>query len=95
MPIVTSESNPGQSARHPPPVVATVRGRPLRLDGRRLGLLGSAALQVRCSCGHSGPVPVSELVSRHGPDARVRDAVASMRCRSCGGLDIEEVRWLG
>lgn len=92
MPIATSESNPGLSARQSPPVVATVLGRLWRLDGRRLGLLGSTMLQVRCSCGHSGLVPVAELMTRHGRDARVRDAVASMRCRNCDGLDIEEVR---
>ena len=95
MPISTSELNPGLPARHSPPVVATVLGRPWRLDGRRLGLLGSTTLQVRCGCGHSGAVSVAELVSRHGLDARVRDAVASMRCGSCGSLDLEEVRCLG
>ncbi|MXY34347.1 MAG: hypothetical protein F4Y60_09715 [Boseongicola sp. SB0664_bin_43] len=95
MPLATHELNPGPSARHSPPVVATVLGRPWRLDGRRLGLLGSTTLQVRCSCGHSGAVPVAELMSRHGRDARVRDAVASMRCGSCGSRDLEEVRWLG
>ena len=96
MPFATSELNPGLSARNSPPIVATVLGRPWRLDGRRcLGLLGSTKLQVQCSCGHSGLVPIAELVARHGWDVRVRDAVASMRCRSCGGLDLDQVRWLG
>ncbi|MXY33649.1 MAG: hypothetical protein F4Y60_06085 [Boseongicola sp. SB0664_bin_43] len=95
MPLATHESNAGLLARHSPPVVATVLGRTWRLDGRRLGLLGSTLLQVRCGCGHSGVVPVAELMSRHGRDARVRDAVASMRCGSCGSLDLAEVRWLG
>lgn len=95
MPIATSDLTPGLPARHSPPVVATVLGRPWRLDGRRLGLLGNTMLQVRCSCGHSGAASVAALVSRHGRGARVRDAVASMQCRSCGGRDLEEVRWLG
>lgn len=76
-----------------PPVVALQLGRVLHLDGRRLGLLGSTMLQVSCSCGHSGQVPVAELVSRHGSAARVRDVVASMRCRSCGEQRIQEVFW--
>ena len=95
MPFATSELNSGLSARHSPPVFATVLGRPWRLDGRRLGLLGSTTLQVRCGCGHSGVVPVAKLVARHGRDARVRDSVASMFCGSCGSRDLEEVRWLG
>ena len=95
MPISTSELNPGLPARRSPPVVSIVLGRPWRLDGRRLGLLGSTTLQVRCVCGHSGVISVAALVSRHGRDARVRDAVASMHCGSCGSRDLEEVRWLG
>lgn len=95
MSLATSQLNPGPSAHHSPPVVATVLGRHWRLDGRRLGLLGSTTLQVRCGCGHSGLVPVAELLTRHGRDARVRNAVELMRCRSCGGSDLEEVRWLG
>ena len=78
-----------------PPVVAFQLGRELRLDGRRLGLLGSTALHVECACGHSGRVSVEGLVSRHGSEARVRDAVASMRCRHCHESRIKQVRWLG
>ena len=96
MPFAESEVNAVLPARNLPPVVATDLGRLWRMDGRRLGLLGRPTLLVLCSCGHSGVVPVAELMSRQGRDARVRDAVASMRCRCCcGGLDIKEVRWLG
>ena len=78
-----------------PPVIALQLGRLLRLDGRRLGLLGGTTLQVECRCGHSGHVPVADLVARHGRDARVRDVVATMRCASCGGRHIKEVHWPG
>ena len=47
-----------------------------------------------CVCGHAGDVPVAALVARHGEEARVRDAVASMRCGVCGTQRIAEVRWL-
>lgn len=78
-----------------PPVIALQLGRILRLDGRRLGLLGGTTLQVECSCGHSSLVPIADLVSRHGHEARVRDTVTSMRCAGCGGRHIKEVHWLG
>lgn len=87
---------PGRRECRPcPPVFSLQVGRVLRLDGRRLGLLGSTMLQVSCSCGHAGRVPVAELVARHGDEVRVRDAVAAMRCRDCGKQRIREVRWLG
>lgn len=66
----------------------------LRLEGRRLGRLGGGSLRVVCGCGHSGDVPVAALVARHGEEARVRDAVASMRCGACGAQRVAEVRWL-
>ena len=76
-------------------IVASELGRTLRIDGRRLGLLGSAAtLQVSCGCGHAGHVSVADLVSRHGGNARVRDVAAALRCRHCGKRNIREVRWL-
>ena len=78
-----------------PPVIALQLGRILRLDGRRLGLLGGTTLQVECRCGHSSQVPVVDLVSRHGRETRVRDAVTSMRCAGCGERHIKEVHWLG
>ena len=78
-----------------PPVVAFQLGRIFRLDGRRLGHLAGTHLQVRCRCGHSGTVPVNALARQHGSETRVRDAVASMRCRHCGERLVEEVRWLG
>lgn len=84
-----------RSAGSCPPVIALQLGRILRLDGRRLGLLGGTTLQVECSCGHSSQVSVSDLVSRHGREIRVRDAVTSMRCAGCGGRHIKEVHWRG
>ena len=66
----------------------------LRLDGRRLGRLRGGSLRITCECGHSGDVPVLALVSRHGQEARVGDAVASMRCSACGGRRIRGIRWL-
>ena len=84
-----------RSAGSKPPVIALQLGRLLRLDGRRLGLLGGTTLQVECRCGHSGQVPIAELVARHGREARVRDVVAKMSCESCGGRHIKEVHWPG
>ena len=78
-----------------PPVIALQLGRLLRLDGRRLGLLGGTTLKVECRCGHSGQVPIAELVARHGREARVRDVVATMNCASCDGRHIKEVHWPG
>ena len=78
-----------------PRVVAFQLGRIFRLDGRRLGHLAGTHLQVRCRCGHSGTVPVDALATQHGSETRVRDAVASMRCRRCRERLVEEVRWLG
>ena len=66
----------------------------LRLEGRRLGRLRGGTLRITCGCGHSGDVPVAALVARHGEDARVRDAVDSMRCSGCGARRVQEVRWL-
>ena len=66
----------------------------LRLDGRRLGRLRGGSLRITCGCGHSGDVPVLALVSRHGQEARVGDAVDSMRCSACGARRIREIRWL-
>ena len=84
-----------RSAGSSPPVIALQLGRILRLDGRRLGLLGGTTLQVECRCGHSSQVPVADLVARHGREARVRDAVSLMRCAGCGGRHIKEVHWAG
>ncbi|MYE10368.1 MAG: hypothetical protein F4X99_01630 [Gammaproteobacteria bacterium] len=66
----------------------------LRLEGRRLGRLRGGSLRILCVCGHSGDVPVAALVARHGEEARVRDAVAAMRCGACGAQRVAEVRWL-
>jgi len=66
----------------------------LRLEGRRLGSLRGCSLRILCGCGHSGNVPVAALVTRHGEEARIRDAVASMRCGACGAQRVAEVRWL-
>ena len=66
----------------------------LRLEGRRLDRLRGGTLRITCGCGHWGDVPVAALVSRHGEDARVRDAVASMRCSGCGARRIKEIRCL-
>ena len=66
----------------------------LRLEGRRLGSLRGGSLRIVCVCGHAGDVPVAALVARHGEEARVRDAVASMRCGACGEQRVAEVRWL-
>ena len=66
----------------------------LRLEGRRLGSLRGGSLRIVCVCGHVGDVPVAALVARHGEEARVRDAVASMRCGACGAQRVAEVRWL-
>ena len=66
----------------------------LRLEGRRLDGLRGGSLRIVCGCGHSGDVPVAALVARHGEEARVRDAVASMRCGACGAQRVAEVRRL-
>ena len=73
---------------------ASRQDRELRLEGRRLGRLRGGSLRITCGCGHSGDVPVLALVSRHGQEARVGDAAASMRCSACGGRRIREIRWL-
>ena len=73
---------------------ASRQDRELRLEGRRLGRLRGGTLRITCGCGHSGDVPVAALVARHGEDARVRDAVDSMRCSGCGARRIKEIRWL-
>lgn len=78
-----------------PRVVTFQLGREFRLGGRRLGLLGSTALHVECACGHSGRVSVAGLVAKHGSEARVRDAVRSIRCGNCGKQHIKEIRWVG
>ena len=75
--------------------VASRQDLELRLEGRRLGLLGGGDLLITCVCGHSGDVPVGALVARHGEEARVHDAIASMRCGNCGAQRIREVRWRG
>ena len=66
----------------------------LRLEGRRLGRLRGGTLRITCGCGHSGDVPVAALAARHGEDARVSDAIATMRCSGCGARRVQEVRWL-
>ena len=66
----------------------------LCLEGRRLGRLRGGTLRITCGCGHSGDVPVAALVAWHGEDARVRDAIATMRCSGCGARHVEEIRWL-
>ena len=66
----------------------------LRLEGRRLGRLRGGTLRITCECEHSGDVPVLALVSRYGQEARVGDAVASMRCGACGARRIREIRCL-
>lgn len=92
MPLAALEGRPTATC---PPVVTFQLGMEFRVDGRRLGLLGSIALHVECACGHSGRVSVAGLVARHGSEARVCDAASSMRCRSCQEQDIKQVRWLG
>lgn len=77
-----------------PRVVTYELGRALRLEGRRLGLLGRTALHVRCSCGHADLVSVADLVATHGGETRVRDAVRSIRCGSCRKRQIKKIRWL-
>ena len=67
----------------------------LRLEGRRLGRLRGGTLRITCGCGHSGEVPVAALVAWHGEDARVRDAIATMRCSGCGARHVKGIRWLG
>lgn len=74
--------------------VATRHDLELRLEGRRLGRLRGGTLRITCGCGHSGDVPVEALVARHGEDARVRGAIATMRCSGCGARRVQEVRWL-
>lgn len=86
---------PGHAVTALPPVLASELGRTLRLDGRRLGVLRSGGLEVCCTCGHSGRVPVPDLIARHGEYARLRDVIAALRCSSCGSRQIREVRWLG
>ena len=66
----------------------------LRLEGRRLSRLRGGTLRITCGCGHSGDVPVAALAARHGEDARVSDAIATMRCSGCGARRVQEVRWL-
>ena len=66
----------------------------LRLEGRRLGRLRGGMLRITCGCGHSGDVPVAALAARHGEDARVCDAIATMRCSGCGARRVQEIRWL-
>ena len=86
-------ANPrSRSTRGPTPHPA--RAAELRLDGRRLGSLRGGRLRITCICGHSGEVPVFALVTRHGKEARVSDAVASMRCGACAARRIQDVRWL-
>ena len=75
--------------------VASRQDPELRLEGRRLGRLGGGDLLITCVCGHSGDVPVAALVARHGEEARVQDAVASMRCGTCSAQRIRKVRWRG
>ncbi len=74
--------------------VASRQDLALRLEGRRLGNLRGGKLKIVCGCGHSGDVPVPALVARHGEEARVGDAIASMRCGTCGARRVTEVRWL-
>ena len=83
----------GRSAHARPPVLASELGRTLRFDGRRLGVLGNGSLEVKCTCGHSGRVPLADLIARHGENARLRDVVIAMRCSACGSRQIREVRW--
>ena len=65
----------------------------MRCDGLRLGRLRGGNLRIACQCGHSGDVPVAAFVARHGEEARVRDAIASIRCGSAGGRQaIREVQ---
>ncbi len=66
----------------------------MRCEGRRLGHFRGGTLRITCGCGHSGDVPVLALVSRHGQEARVGDAVATMRCSGCGARRVKEIRWL-
>lgn len=86
---------PGRTAVARPPVLASELGRTLRFDGRRLGVLGNGRLEVKCTCGHSGRVPLADLVAGHGEHARLRDVIAAMCCSSCGRREIQEVQWLG
>ena len=89
------QGQPGKAGQPRPPVVTFQLGRALRLDGRRLGLIGSTALHVECACGHSGRVSVAGLVARHGGATRVREAVRSIQCSCCQKRQITDVRWLG
>ena len=76
------------------PEVASREEIALQIEGRRLDRLRGGSLRIVCVCGHAGDVPVAALVARHGEEARVRDAVASMRCGACGAQRVAEVRWL-
>lgn len=75
-------------------VAASGEVREMRCEGQRLGHVRGGRLRIVCGCGHSGDVPVAALVARHGDEARVRDAVASMRCGFCGARRIQEIRLL-
>ena len=76
----------------PLPSVAPASGMPrLRVDGLRLDALDCAFLQVECTCGHVGEVPVAPLIARHGRAVRVRDSLGTVRCSSCRKQAIHRV----
>ena len=81
----------GRPAGASQPEPASRQDLELRLVGRRLGHLRGDMLRITCGCGHSGDVPVSALVDRHGEEARVQDSIALMRCSACGARRIRAV----
>lgn len=77
-----------------PPVQPASNFKHLKVDGLRLDMLDCAFLQVECTCGHVGKVPVAPLVSRFGRATRVREALHATRCSRCDKQKIRKVRVL-
>lgn len=67
-----------------PPVTTASGGEALKFDGRRLDMCAAEEIKVACACGHRGQVRVADLIRRHGPGARLREALADLRCSACG-----------
>jgi transcriptional regulator with XRE-family HTH domain len=70
----------------------------LRLDAGRgaapaptdaLAAMQDRILELRCGCGHVARQPLTHLLARHGPHARLPAVVARMRCQDCGRLPAE------
>ncbi len=76
----------------PLPSVAPASGMPrLRVDRLRLDALDCPFLQVECTCGHVGEVPVAPLIARYGRAVRARDSLGTVRCSSCRKQAIHRV----